>query len=112
MHPARNGASCVILAALAAVPLVTPAPAADLMPAAEQNALVKKYCAVCHTDTAMNGGLSLQHYDAATREPTLAAMMLSKLNSGAMGAAGNGMPDKAAQAAWLAATKEQAAGAE
>ena len=80
------------------------------MPSAEQNALVKQYCAVCHTDAAMNGGLSLQHYDAAKSDPPLAAMMLSKLNSGAMGAAGNGIPDKAAQQAWLASTKEQAAG--
>jgi hypothetical protein len=37
----------------------------------------------------MNGGLSLEHYDAAKRDPTLAAMILSKLNNGAMGAAGN-----------------------
>jgi hypothetical protein len=81
------------------------------MPAAEQNALVTKYCAVCHTDAAMNGGLSLQHYDAAKREPTLAAMILSKLNNGAMGAAGNGVPDKASQQAWLESTREQAAGA-
>jgi hypothetical protein len=79
------------------------------MPAAQQNALVKQYCAVCHTDAAMNGGLSLQHYDAAKPDPTLAAMILSKLNSGAMGAAGTGVPDKAAQEAWLASTKEQAA---
>ncbi|PWT97260.1 MAG: hypothetical protein C5B51_31830 [Terriglobia bacterium] len=81
------------------------------MPAAEQNALVKKYCAVCHTDAAKNGGLSLQHYDAAERDPTLAAMILSKLNNGAMGAAGKGVPDKAAQQAWLESTREQAAGA-
>ena len=58
------------------------------MPAAEQNGLVKQYCAVCHTDKARNGGLSLQHYDAAKRDPALAAMMFSKLNAGAMGAAG------------------------
>src|SRR5215470_182118 len=81
------------------------------MPAAEQNALVSRYCAVCHTDAAMNGGLSLQHYDAAKRDPALAAMILSKLNNGAMGAAGNGVPDKAAQQAWLESTKEQAGGA-
>jgi hypothetical protein len=81
------------------------------MPAAEQNALVKKYCAVCHTDTAKNGGLSLEHYDAAKRDPGLAAMVLSKLNNGAMGAAGNGVPDKATQQAWLESTREQAAGA-
>ena len=62
------------------------------LPAAEQNALVTKYCTVCHTDAAMNGGLSLQHYDAAKRDPGLEAMILSKLNNGAMGAAGNGVP--------------------
>src|SRR5215831_1275851 len=81
------------------------------MPAAEQNALLRRYCAVCHTDTAMNGGLSLQHYDAAKRDPALAAMILSKLRNGAMGAAGNGVPDKAAQQAWVQATTEQASGA-
>lgn len=81
------------------------------MPAAEQNALVTKYCAVCHTDAALNGGLSLQRYDAAKRDPGLAAMILSKLNNGAMGAAGNGVPDKVAQQAWLDSTREQAAGA-
>jgi DNA segregation ATPase FtsK/SpoIIIE-like protein len=87
------------------------APVWAAMPAAEQNALVNRYCTVCHTDAAMNGGLSLQHYNAARREPTLAAMILSKLNSGAMAAAGNGVPDKAAQEAWLESTKEQAGGA-
>lgn len=81
------------------------------MPPAEQNALVKQYCAVCHTDAVMNGGLSLQHYDAAKRDPSLAAMILSKLNAGAMGAAGRGVPSQAAQEAWVASTKEQAVGA-
>jgi hypothetical protein len=87
------------------------APAWAAMPAAEQNALVKTYCVVCHTDAARNGGLSLEHYDAAKRDPSLAAMMLSKLNTGAMGAAGKGVPDKTAQQAWLDSTKEQAAAA-
>jgi hypothetical protein len=81
------------------------------MPAAEQNSLVTKYCAVCHTDASMNGGLSLQHYDAAKRDPGLAAMILSKLNNGAMGAAGNGVREKVAQQAWLDSTREQAFGA-
>jgi hypothetical protein len=36
-------------------------------PAAQQNALVQRYCAVCHTDAAKNGGLSLEHFDAAGR---------------------------------------------
>jgi hypothetical protein len=45
-------------------------PVRAAMLATEQSALVKQYCAMCHTDTAMNGGLSLQHYDAAKRDPT------------------------------------------
>ena len=97
------------------------APAAELMAAAQQNALVRKYCGVCHTDAARNGGLSLEHFDAAHAAPSLMAMMLSKLTggvtlemaraaganakatalvdmkmrSGAMGAAGIPIPDKA-----------------
>lgn len=86
------------------------APLWATMPPAEQNALVKQYCAVCHNDKAVNGGLSLEHYDAAKRDPALAAMLLSKLNNGAMGAAGKGVPDKAAQQAWLESTREQAFG--
>ena len=81
------------------------------MPVAEQNALVTEYCTVCHTDATMSGGLSLQHYDAGKRDPGLAAIMLSKLNNGAMGAAGNGVPGKVAQQAWLDSTREQASGA-
>lgn len=56
--------------------------ASDAMPAAQQNSLVRKYCAVCHTDAARNGGLSLEHFDAAHVAPSLAAMMVSKLTSG------------------------------
>lgn len=81
------------------------------MPAAEQNALIRQYCAVCHSDRSMNGGLSLERYDAAKRDPGLAAMILSKLNIGAMGAAGNGVPNEATQRAWIESTREQAAGA-
>lgn len=91
--------------------LVVYTPVRAAMPAAEQNVLVMKYCAVCHTDAAKNGGLSLQHYDAASHDPSLAIMILSKLKSGAMGAAGNGVPDSAAQHAWIESTMEQAAGA-
>src|SRR5690348_785042 len=78
---------------------------------ARQNALVHKYCAVCHTDASRNGGLSLQHYDAGEPDPQLAAMLLSKLRSGAMGAAGLGIPDKATGDAWIADTARQAEGA-
>jgi hypothetical protein len=84
------------------------ASAAEPMPPAQQNALVQKYCAVCHTDAAKNGGLSLEHYDAAQVNPALAAMLLSKLRNGAMGAAGLGVPDSATRDAWVAATAAQA----
>jgi len=82
--------------------------AAEIMPPARQNALVKQYCAVCHTDAAKNGGLSLEHYDAAETNPALAAMILSKLRNGAMGAAGFGIPDPASREAWVEATAAQA----
>jgi mono/diheme cytochrome c family protein len=78
---------------------------------AQQNALVHKYCAVCHTDASRNGGLSLEYYDAGKPDPALAAMLLSKLRAGAMGAAGLGTPDKATGDAWVAATAAQAEGA-
>lgn len=92
--------------------LLAPARSAELLSPAEQNALVKKYCASCHTDAARSGGLSLQHYNAAEPNPALAAMMLSKLYGGAMGAAGIGHPDKATSDAWVETTTKQAERAE
>ena len=82
-----------------------------LMPAPQQNALVQKYCAVCHTDKSNNGGLSLQHFDAAKAPPSLIAMVLSKMKSGAIGAAGNGIPEKPVIEAWTQAFATEAAGA-
>jgi len=67
----------------AAVLLLSPtAHAADLMPAAQQNAAVKKYCGTCHSDARMYGGLSVEHFDAANPEPAVAAMLVSKITSG------------------------------
>ena len=48
----------------------------------QQNTFVKTHCAVCHSDRANNGGLSLEGFDAAVAAPSLAAMMLSKITSG------------------------------
>src|SRR4051812_37370415 len=56
--------------------------AADLMPAARQNALVQKHCVMCHTDALRYGGLSLDRFDAARPPPSQIAMMLSKLTGG------------------------------
>lgn len=83
----------------------------DVMPAKQQNALVEKYCAVCHTDAGRSGGLSLEHFDAADPDPGVAAMMLNKLKTGAIGAAGLKRPEDATIQAWIRATSAQAAGA-
>lgn len=111
--------------------------AAEPMPAAQQNGLVRQYCAVCHTDSARNGGLSLEHFDAARVAPSLAAMMLSKITGGvsletaqaaasdpsaaalvaismkhgAMGAAGIPIPDKATIDELISALAAEASGA-
>jgi hypothetical protein len=108
---------------------------AGTMPTAEQNALVQKYCAVCHSDALMVGGFSLQHFDTAQADPSLAAMLVSKLTgglslsqaaaaradpaaaalvatsmkTGAMGAAGLGVPDRQTQDALVGALSAEAA---
>ena len=139
MHSAQNSArlhQAVILASMVAG-FSVPALAAELMPTSQQNALVQKYCAVCHTDAAKNGGLSLEHFDAAQAPPSLTAMLLSKITggvllktvreasskasaavlidkkmrSGAMGAAGIPIPDKATIDALIHALAVESAGA-
>jgi hypothetical protein len=135
LHGARD--QVVTLAAVVVGFLATPALAGELMPPAQQNALVQKYCAVCHTDATKNGGLSLEHFDAAQAPPSLTAMLLSKLTggvplriareapsdpsatalldrkmrSGAMGAAGIPIPDKPTIDALIHAFTVQSAGA-
>jgi hypothetical protein len=136
------GASVRLLltaASLAAVLCLSPAVRGQaMMPAAQQNAVVQKYCGSCHSDALMYGGLSVEHFDAAHADPTVAAMLVSKLTNGhtprdvkaaaqssdgdaailrmmrasAMGAAGNGVPDDTTQAAFAKALSAEAAGAE
>jgi hypothetical protein len=85
----------------------------------------------------MNGGFSLQHFDAAHADPSLAAMLLSKITNGlplervsaahtdpaaaavlaakmkgsALGAAGVPVPDSATSRAWAMALSAEAGGA-
>jgi len=88
------------------------APAADLMPAAQQNALVQKYCTVCHTDAFPGGRISFEHFDAAHPDPGVAAMMASKLKGNALGASGQPLPDRAIQDALLSSLTAESAGAD
>ena len=94
-----------------ASPAMDPPTAAVVLPAAQQNDLVRRYCTVCHTDASMNGGLSLEHFDAARPDPGDAAMVVSKMKANAFGAAGLPPPDKATQDALIAALSSAAAGA-
>jgi hypothetical protein len=70
-------ATLVVTAALAA-----PAAAAEPVTLERQNTFVRTHCAVCHTDRANNGGLSLEGFEAGAAAPSLSAMMLSKITSG------------------------------
>ncbi|HEY1949230.1 MAG TPA: hypothetical protein VGG97_19635 [Bryobacteraceae bacterium] len=125
------------MAILAGLIVSSTAAASDAMPAAQQNVLVQTYCAVCHNDAHVNGGLSLQHFDAAHADPGVAAMLVSKLTgglpldkvnaaqtdpavaamiadkmkTGAMGAAGVPVPDRMTQSALVRALSAEAVGA-
>ncbi len=108
------------------------------MSAAQQNSVVRQYCGSCHSDALMYGGLSVEHFDAAHPEPSLVAMLVSKVTNGqspgvvnaaihgldadatilgfmkasAMGAAGKGVPDEKTQVAFVKALSAEATGAE
>lgn len=97
----------LLTAAVAFIPVLA---ASEAMPSAQQNAMVGKYCAVCHSDAHPNGGLSLEHFDAANADPALAAMLASKLKGKALGASGQPLPDRATQDALLDALSAEAAG--
>jgi hypothetical protein len=98
---------CAVVAHAAAWPVSV----GESMPIAAQNALVQKYCATCHTDAKRAGGLSLEHFDAKSVAPSVAAMMLSKVRSGAMGAAAIPMPDQSTVDAFAGVLSLEAKGA-
>jgi len=56
-------------------------PTADIS-VEEQNRMMESYCEICHMDRSFNGGLSLEHFDAATVSPGLATMLASKFTTG------------------------------
>lgn len=49
---------------------------------AQQNEMMQSYCVMCHLDSSNNGGLSLEHFDAATVSPALAAILANKFTTG------------------------------
>jgi hypothetical protein len=55
-------------------------------PAADLNAVVRRYCATCHSDKARSGGLSLATFDVAraAENAEVAERMIRKLQAGFM----------------------------
>jgi mono/diheme cytochrome c family protein len=81
-----------------------PAPASGVMAVERQNELVKTRCMICHTDANRKGGLSLQSFDAARPDPSIARMMAVKVgDDGAMMAAGAPVPDRETTDAFVGA---------
>ena len=67
----------------------------NTMPVEAQNALVKQYCAVCHSERGKAGGLSFANFDAATLDEhaDLGEKMIRKLRAGMMPPPGARRPD-------------------
>ena len=67
------------------------------MLAAEQTAIVKQYCATCHSERGKAGDLSLANFDAAKIEENgeLTEKMIRKLRAGMMPPAGARRPEPA-----------------
>ena len=101
----------VILTVAMFAAVASPLAAGETMPMSEVRAITQKYCTVCHTDEKPLGGLSLEHVDRALVDPSIAAMMVSKLIGKAMGASGQKLPDRATQDAFREALTELSKGA-
>lgn len=80
------------------------APAVTTMLPAEETALVKQYCAGCHSERGKAGGMSLAAFDAAELEDhgERTEKMIRKLRSGMMPPSGARRPDAAVLTAMAA----------
>ncbi|HEX6162342.1 MAG TPA: DUF1592 domain-containing protein [Vicinamibacterales bacterium] len=78
-------------------PVASHAATATTMLASEQTAVVKQYCATCHSERGKAGNLSLASFDAAKIEQDgeLTEKMIRKLRSGMMPPAGARRPEPA-----------------
>ncbi len=103
--------SVAVTGAAAAAPKQTPAVShphrsESVTPRArvdEQNALVKRYCAGCHSDRAKAGNLSLASFDIAKAGPDadIAERMIRKLQAGMMPPPGMPRPEPAVYQAFI-----------
>ncbi|MEZ5287801.1 MAG: DUF1587 domain-containing protein [Vicinamibacterales bacterium] len=85
-----------------------PAPARSASGPAEETALVRQYCAGCHSERGKAGGLSLVGFDAAhlADQAPVVEKMIRKLRAGMMPPAGARRPEPAVLAS-LAASFER-----
>jgi len=103
------GAASAIAVAQSARPSTPPVRRAQsapvAAPAADHNAVVKRYCVTCHNDTRKTGGLTLSAFDVsrAADNAEVAEKMIRKLQAGMMPPPGSSRPDPAAQASLVAA---------
>ncbi len=100
----QTGMRRVVIALLVSLPLALAAqqppssravaPPASLLPA-EQTALVKQYCAGCHSERGKAGGLSFASFDATqvVDHADVAEKMIRKLRAGMMPPSGARRPD-------------------
>ncbi|MEY4635948.1 MAG: hypothetical protein RJA55_1746 [Acidobacteriota bacterium] len=74
---------------------VSHAPSAAALTSAEQTALVKQYCAGCHSERGKAGGLSLAAFDAAQvlKHAETTEKIIRKLRAGMMPPAGSRRPE-------------------
>ncbi|MCC7176826.1 MAG: DUF1592 domain-containing protein [Acidobacteria bacterium] len=95
--PARTPAAPAAAQAPAAPRPAASHAASAALSAADQSALVKQYCATCHSDRGKAGGLSLAGFDAATADQhsEIAEKIIRKLRAGMMPPAGARRPDAA-----------------
>lgn len=76
-------------------PVAAHAPASTELSADAQTAMVKQYCATCHSDRGKAGGLTFAEFDASriTDHPDIAERMIRRLRSGMMPPAGAKRPE-------------------
>jgi hypothetical protein len=103
---AGSGPSTRLAAQAAPPPKTTSqATAPAVPPAGDQNAVVRRYCASCHSERTKSGGLVLANFDLAraAQNAETAEKMIRKLQAGLMPPPGSPRPDAATHAAFVTA---------